>query len=77
MNHQNYIDSNHEVDPQPAEYATDRLDLAAWLVCLGVSLQRIDATPLGSETQPPLRVPQLQKPICDAFRLVERPVSGH
>ena len=41
----NYIDSDHVVDPQPAEYATDSLDLAAWLVVKGYSLHRVDATP--------------------------------
>ncbi len=61
MKHQNYIDSNHEVDPQPAEYATDRLDLAAWLVCLGVSLQRIDVPPVSApKPNPQFVFPKLE-----------------
>ena len=48
----NYIDSDHVVDPQPAEYATDSLDLAAWLVCQGVSLRRIDVPHLSAKPNP-------------------------
>ena len=47
----NCIDSDHVVDPRPAEYATDSLDLAAWLVCQGVSLQLIDV-PSISDPKP-------------------------
>lgn len=35
-------ESTSDIDSQPEEYSTDSLDLAAWLVCQGLPLRRLD-----------------------------------
>ena len=51
MNRRHYIESAHDTDRQQAEYITDSLDLAAWLVCQGFALHRLDPPPNSAPKQ--------------------------
>ncbi len=51
MNTRHYIDGAHDTARQPTESITDSLDLAAWLVCQGFTLHRLDPPPNSAPKQ--------------------------